>query len=89
MSLHPTTPPLDPTAAWHQVAADLRAHAHDHPGQWWLLDRVFVSPHTAKCTARDIRNGRIVAFRPAGHYDASSHGDRVKARYLGPTRRAA
>lgn len=72
----PTSAPLDRSAAWEHAAAVLRAN----PGQWRLV-RTCPSRHTAKSTARDIRRGRIAAFRD-GHWEASNDGCDVKARYL-------
>lgn len=74
--MQPTSPPLDPSAAWEHAAAVLR----DHPGMWHVV-RTCSTRNTAKSTARDIRRGAIAAFRPAGHYQASAAGCEVKACY--------
>lgn len=75
----PCAAPLDRSAAWEHRSAVLRAD----PGVWHVV-RTYPDRHAAKYAAYDIRNGRIAAFRPAGHYHATNDGDQLKAVYLGP-----
>lgn len=75
-----TDAPIDPSAHWAHEAAQLRAH----PGRWRDV-RYCNDPESAKYMARDVRNGALAAFRPAGAYEACSRGAVVKARYIATT----
>jgi len=72
-------PPIDPTAAWDHIAAQLRGD----PGESYRV-RTCATVVAAKSTARDIRSGVLKSFRPAGCYDAQSSGRDVYAWYVGP-----
>lgn len=70
------------TEFWRAVAEQLR----EHPGRWALVcdgERW----NYAGGVAGQIINGRITAFRPAGHFEATTRstiGDfQVYARYVG------
>lgn len=64
---------------WEQVAQRLR----DDPLRWAV-----VAEGANPSLVTKIRKGQILAFQPAGHFDATSRGTRTKdvkiyARYIG------
>jgi len=65
--------------------AEMRADAARliaQPGEWVRIG-TYPTSGTAKTTAYHIRKGRLVAYRPAGDFDATARGTDVWARYLG------
>lgn len=77
-------PPEKPRGKYQLEAADLRAR----PGEWgkvgvWPKDKYT----TARSTAINIQNGKLVAFRPKGTFEAATRKTRdgivIWARYVG------
>lgn len=62
------------------VAAKLRRR----PGEWAHIGS-YSTTLSATAIAYQIRNGRLAAYTPAGHYEAvaRTEGNRVWARYVG------
>lgn len=81
-------PPLSPRTGrgrnWEEEAAELR----DSPGEWAVLAE---RPRSERSRAYDlsvnIKQGRIVAFRPSGSFESTVRLDgdmhKVYARYVG------
>lgn len=61
---------------------EVAEHLKRNPGVWALI-RTAPNNQAAASAAFQIRQGVRAAFRPAGHYDAYSHGTEVIARYIG------
>lgn len=69
------------TAFWQTVAEQLR----EQPGRWALVCDDTAWSY-AGGVATQVKNGKITAFRPAGHFEAVTRtcdGFRVYARYIG------
>ena len=65
-------PPERNRTEWEGIAEELRAH----PGRWAkVADK---GTYTAS-----IKRGRLRAFRPVGHYEATSHKGHLHIRYKG------
>ncbi|MDJ0319777.1 hypothetical protein [Pseudarthrobacter sp. PS3-L1] len=62
---------------------EVAEHLRKNPGVWALV-RTAPNIQASASAAFQIRQGIRAAFRPAGHYDAYSHGNEVVARYVGP-----
>lgn len=75
--LPPRTPSGRP-ARFQDEAKELR----DNPGLWFLLVEASGAA-TAGSMASTIRTGGYRAFRPAGHFQASTRGAYVYVRYVG------
>lgn len=68
--------------AYQPEAAELRRN----PGRWALVNTC-ETPKSAVSQASAIRTGNLVAFQPAGAFEAQSRGQAVYARFLTETER--
>ena len=76
-------PPETPKVHNHggKVRAHDAAQLRNNPGHWGMLEEFPVEKrHDAGMLAWQIRHGKLVAFRPAGTFEASARteGDLVK-----------
>jgi hypothetical protein len=66
--------------------AAITAELKSKPGEWAVIDKG-LKRDAAGMLAHHIRRGMLVAYRPAGTYEAASRADgathRVHARYVG------
>jgi hypothetical protein len=84
----PARPITGKRGVWREEAAELRAS----PGRWALLATFGGAGHNqnGRSMAANIRKGRYQAFRPQGHFEATSASapagpsTEVYARYTGP-----
>lgn len=66
---------------WRGEADELRRN----PEQWALITDVDeLSARQASALGNMIRRGRLLAFKPAGGFEAKVRGCGVYARYVGP-----
>lgn len=72
---------LPPTTEKYEIVAE---QLREDPPNWWRKLPLAPTADAAKSLAYRIREGRSAAFRPSGHYDASSKGRVVEVTYLGP-----
>ena len=66
-----------PNPKYADQAAELRAH----PGRWGRLATGNI--RAVRQTVTNIAMGRLAAFRPAGHFEATSSGTTIHVRYVG------
>lgn len=84
----PRTANTQGEGVWMEEAAELKAN----PGKWALLAAFggAENNHSARAMAVNIKSGRYTAFRPHGHFEATSatttdrSATEVYARYVGP-----
>lgn len=64
--------------------SDYAQHLMRNPGKWFVL-REAESDSGASSAAQAIRDGRRVAFRPAGKFEAASRERKILVRFPSPS----
>lgn len=74
-------PPRERSAPANVQHSDVAEFLEGNPGQWAKV-KVCTTVTQAGSFASNIRHGRLLAFQPAGKYEAVTRKEAVYARYV-------